>query len=234
MVSTRSQTHSSPSRSRCRIRNRVRSENARNIRSTEGMRVVANLIRLNEYSFRSCSSQFRPSTARRFAAHQGTGRHIALGRVAPPPLLARRTRLSQRRLSQAQRICNHGDRTQTHCRGSGHWAQKQPEERIEHGGGERDAAGVLDESGEKVLANIPHGGSAEDSGASDAPEITLNKCDPGALHGHVGAGSNGGADMCSGQRRGVVYAIARHGDDAALAESSGFGSTAWDTPRTKG
>ena len=44
----------------------------------------------------------------------------------------------------------------------------------------------------------------------------MSSVTPGALHGDVGAGAHGDADVGRGERRRVVDAVAGHGDDAAL------------------
>jgi hypothetical protein len=49
----------------------------------------------------------------------------------------------------------------------------------------------------------------------DAAEIALQQRDAGAFHRHIGAGAHGDADIGGGQRRGVVDAVAGHGDDPA-------------------
>ncbi len=42
-------------------------------------------------------------------------------------------------------------------------------------------------------------------------EIALEERDAGALHGHVGAGAHGDADVGLGEGGGIVDAVARHG-----------------------
>ena len=59
----------------------------------------------------------------------------------------------------------------------------------------------------------------------DAGEIALHQGDAGAVHGDLGAGAHGDADIGCGEGRGVVDAVARHGDDAAF-RASGGGSAA--------
>ncbi len=51
----------------------------------------------------------------------------------------------------------------------------------------------------------------------DAGEVALEQRDAGAFDRHIGAGAHGDADVGGGQRRGVVDAVAGHGDHAALA-----------------
>ena len=50
----------------------------------------------------------------------------------------------------------------------------------------------------------------------DAGEVAFHQGDAGAGHGDLGAGAHGDADIGGGEGRGVVDAVARHGDDVAL------------------
>ena len=48
-------------------------------------------------------------------------------------------------------------------------------------------------------------------------EVAAEQRDAGALDRHVGAGAHRDADIGGGERGRVVDAVARHGDDAAVA-----------------
>jgi hypothetical protein len=52
-------------------------------------------------------------------------------------------------------------------------------------------------------------------------QVALHQGHAGALHGDVGAGAHGDADIGGGERGRVVDAVAGHGDDAALGSDSG-------------
>ena len=56
----------------------------------------------------------------------------------------------------------------------------------------------------------------QQDGRADAAQITLDQRHLGAVHGHIGAGPHGNTDIGFGQRRGIVDAVTRHGDDATL------------------
>ncbi len=58
---------------------------------------------------------------------------------------------------------------------------------------------------------------AQPSRPHDAGEIAAEQRDAGALDRDVGAGAHGDADIGRGEGRGVVDAVARHRDHAALA-----------------
>jgi len=51
-------------------------------------------------------------------------------------------------------------------------------------------------------------------GSHNPAQIALNERDVDALHGDVRAGAHGNSDICLGQGRSVVNAIARLGHDA--------------------
>ena len=69
----------------------------------------------------------------------------------------------------------------------------------------------------EILPDIAHRCDGQGSRAQDAGEIALDERHAGALHRNVGAASHRDADVGGGQRRSIVDAVARHGDDAAGA-----------------
>ena len=94
---------------------------------------------------------------------------------------------------------------------------RMPKHGIEHAGGDRHAGGVVDEGEEQVLPDVAHRRLRQAPRLHDAGEVALEQRDAGALDRHVGAGAHGDADIGGRQRRRVVDAVARHGDDPALA-----------------
>ena len=84
-------------------------------------------------------------------------------------------------------------------------------------GGDRHPERVVDEREEQVLPDVAHGRLGQAAGAHETAEVAFHQRDAGALHGHVGAGAHGDADVGLGERRRVVDAVARHRHDAALA-----------------
>ena len=53
--------------------------------------------------------------------------------------------------------------------------------------------------------------------AHHAAQIAFEQRQPGALHGDIGAGAHGDADIGLGEGRRVVDAVSGHGDERALA-----------------
>jgi hypothetical protein len=51
---------------------------------------------------------------------------------------------------------------------------------------------------------------------ADAAQVALDQRDLGAVHGDVGAGAHGDADIGLGQRRRIVDAVAGHRHDASF------------------
>jgi hypothetical protein len=74
------------------------------------------------------------------------------------------------RAPESQRIRNHRDRTETHCRAGNHWIEKQSNTRIERAGSDRHAERVVNEGEEQTLPNVAHGRAT--AGAVDQKETT--------------------------------------------------------------
>ena len=66
------------------------------------------------------------------------------------------------------------------------------------------------------MLDISHRGAAQLASPHYAHEIPFDKGYAGALHRHVGARSHGDPDLRLSQRRGIVNAVARHGDEMTL------------------
>src|SRR6516162_929584 len=139
-------------------------------------------------------------------------------RLLPPPVfwLASALSSSQLRTAQPQSVADYRHRTETHRRRRNHRAQHQTEERIEHSGRDGNAHCVVDECEEKILANVTHGGAAEQTSPHNAAKIAFHQCDPGAFDGHVGAGSHGDADVSLGQSGRVIDSVPGHGHKPSL------------------
>src|ERR1700730_10497298 len=73
----------------------------------------------------------------------------------PPPSASARG-LGQLQLDtpQAQRVGDHRDRAEAHRRARNHWAQQEPDERVEHARRDRDAQDVVDKRPDQVLADV--------------------------------------------------------------------------------
>src|SRR4029450_7491722 len=117
---------------------------------------------------------------------------------------------SQPQVTEPQRVANDRYRTQRHGSTGNHWAEHQPEHRIQRASGDRDTDGVIDEREEEVLADVPHGAPAETPGPDNATEIALHQRYTSALHRHVCSGPHSDADGRLRQGRRVVDALPRH------------------------
>src|SRR5581483_11907349 len=113
-------------------------------------------------------------------------------------------------------VGDHRHRTETHGCGGEHRIEQDAEKRVEDAGGEGNAEEVIDEGEEEILANVGHGATAQEDSAGQAAQIALHEGDAGRFDGDVGAGAHGNADVSCGQGGGVVDAVARHGDAAAV------------------
>src|SRR5579875_1365719 len=117
---------------------------------------------------------------------------------------------------QTQGVADHRYRREAHRRGADHRAQQEADQRVQHAGRDRDRKRIVDKGEEQVLADIAHRRAAQPIGAGDAGEIAFQQRHPGAFDRDIGAGSHRDADIGQRQRRRVVDAVARHGDDMAL------------------
>ena len=79
-----------------------------------------------------------------------------------------------------------------------------PKNGAEDAGGERHSERVVDEGKEKILADVPHGRLAKLAGAQNAGEVAFDQRDAATLHGDIGAGPHGDADVGLRERRGVI------------------------------
>ena len=118
--------------------------------------------------------------------------------------------------AQPQRIADDQNRAQAHRRAGDHRIEQQAEGRIEHAGRERHRERIEDKGEEQVLPDVAHGGAAEMPRAHDASQIAFDQGDAGAFHRDIGAGAHGDADLGLGERRRIIDAVTRHGDEAAL------------------
>ncbi|MPN37514.1 hypothetical protein SDC9_185033 [bioreactor metagenome] len=89
------------------------------------------------------------------------------------------------------------------------------EQCIEGSGGEGNPHCVVEEGPEQVLPDEPHGGAAQLDRGGDRVQPVPHQHHVGRLHGDVGSRPDRDADVCLGQRRSVVDAVADHGDDPA-------------------
>src|SRR3989344_5508485 len=115
-----------------------------------------------------------------------------------------------------ERVPHYRDARERH-RGTGEDGREEPaEHRIEDTARERDTDDVIGECPEQVLSDTAHRELRETYRLYQLTYITVQESDACALDGDVGAGRHRDADVRSRERRGVVDAVPRHRDDAAL------------------
>src|SRR5215813_14565218 len=117
---------------------------------------------------------------------------------------------SQLQVTEPQGVANDRYGAQRHGGTGNHWAEQQPEHRIQHASGDRDTDGVIDEREEEVLADVPHGAPAETPSPGDATQVSLDKGHASAFHRHIRACPHGNPDMRLRQGWRVVDAIPGH------------------------
>jgi hypothetical protein len=100
-----------------------------------------------------------------------------------------------------------GDRAESHGGRGDYRIEHNTEHRIEGARRNGNSDRVVDEGEEQVLLDVAHRGSAEPPRARDTSQIPLDQGDPRALHGHIGAGSHGDADVGLGQRPGTATSV---------------------------
>ena len=77
-------------------------------------------------------------------------------------------------------------------------------------GGQRYRHHVVPGGPDQVLQHLPIAGRREAPDGDDSPRVVRGEHDPGRLDGDVGARSDGDADICLGQGRGVVDPVSDH------------------------
>src|SRR6185437_11894655 len=96
---------------------------------------------------------------------------------------------SNPRAPEAERVPDDRDRAEAHRRRGDHRVQQDSEPGIEDACGQRDARGVVDESEEQVLLDVPQRLAADPAGPGDGAQIAFHQGDTGALHRDVGSPS---------------------------------------------
>ena len=112
---------------------------------------------------------------------------------------------------QAQRVADDTEAGQAHRGGAEHGVQRQAEG-DEHTGGQRDANDVVDEGPEQILVDVAQGGAAQADGGGHIGEPGVHQHHVRRINGDVRSGTDGDAGVGAGQGRGIVDAVADHGD----------------------
>src|SRR5215469_481316 len=119
-------------------------------------------------------------------------------------------------VAKAESVGDYRDGAEAHGGGGDDWAQEQTEFRVKDAGGDGDSDGVVDKSEEEVLLDVAHDCFAEAARADQGSEVAFQQGDAGALHGDVGSGSHGNANLGLGECGGVVDTVASHRDGPSL------------------
>ncbi len=127
-------------------------------------------------------------------------------------------RLVQTEEIEPQRVCHNAEARKTHCERAKHRLQRPAEDRDPYARGERDADDIIDERPEKILTNVAQRRAAEPDGGGHVAHAAFHKHNVRRVDGDVRSGADGETDVRARKRRGIVDAVAHHGDLAALAQ----------------
>ena len=117
---------------------------------------------------------------------------------------------------EPQGIGDHAHRAEAHGSGGKHGVELEPEGDKQHTGSQRDSNGVVEEGPEQVLLDVADHRVGEFDGGNGIQQVALHQDDVGRFDGDIGAGANGNAHIGSGQGRGIIDAVADHGNLFAL------------------
>src|ERR1700674_1882508 len=122
----------------------------------------------------------------------------------------------ERCLAEAQGVGDDGDGTKAHGGAGKHGAKQPAKNGIQSTGSDGDADGVIEKSKREILFDVADGGAAQLASPHDSAQVTLHKRDARTFDRDIRACAHGNADVGSGERGGVVNAVARHSHDVAL------------------
>ena len=129
----------------------------------------------------------------------------------------RRFSLSCAEKAQAQRVRDHADGRQAHCRRANHRTELDAERHPQQTRRNRNADAVVEERPEQVLANVAHGPARQPDGVHRVHQVALHQHNVRRRDSHVRARTNRNAAIGTRKRRCIVDAVANHGNLAALA-----------------
>src|SRR4030042_2526380 len=91
-----------------------------------------------------------------------------------------------------------------------------PEGKIQYPCCYRNESSIVSKGPEEVLLDSPHGPLAQRYGGHYPHQVTANQGNIASLHGNIGTCTNSDANICLGQGRSIVNAIAHHCHDLSL------------------
>ena len=112
---------------------------------------------------------------------------------------------------QPQGVGHHAEAGKAHGRRAEHGIQCQAKGH-KAACGQRNADDIVDKRPEQILVDIPQGSPAEPDSRRHIQKAALHEHHIRRVNGHVRAGANGDARIRPGQGRGIVDAVAYHGD----------------------
>ena len=127
-------------------------------------------------------------------------------------------RVAQLEEVQPQRVRDHAEARQAHRRRAEHRVQRPAEQGDVQPRRQGDADHIVEEGPEQVLVDVSERRAAEADGRRHVAQPALHQHHVRGVDGHVRARADGDADVRAGERRGVVDAVADHGDPAILLE----------------
>src|SRR5215468_10500264 len=116
------------------------------------------------------------------------------------------------RAAKPQRVRHDGYRTERHGNSREHGIEQDAKRRVQETRGNWNTNDVVDKRPEEVLFDRTHGAVRQIHGRRNPTYIAAHQGDIGCLHGHIGTGANGNTHVGPRQGRGVVDAVAYHGN----------------------
>ena len=117
---------------------------------------------------------------------------------------------------EPQGVCDNAHRAEAHGGSGEHGVELESEGDKQHARSQRDADGVIEEGPEQILLDVADYRAGELNGGDSVEQVALHQDDVGGFDGDIGAGADGNAHIRSCQGRGIVDAVADHGDLLAL------------------
>ena len=117
---------------------------------------------------------------------------------------------------EPQGIGDNAHRAEAHGGSGEHGVELESEGDKQHARSQRDADGVVEEGPEQILLDVADHRAGEFNGGDSVEQVALHQDDVGGFDGDIGAGADGNAHVRSCQGRGIVDAVADHGDLLAL------------------
>ncbi len=147
---------------------------------------------------------------------------------------------SQPHVAQPQRVGDHRDRGKAHRRAGEHRAQEQPEQRIEHAGGDRDAQRVVDEGEEAgsggCCASSPGsaGGRgrcpADRRGPASRPALSMATSVPVPMAMPTWASARAGASLIPSPAMATIRPCAFSRRTTSTLSSGSTSASTWSMP----